>query len=82
MVECHEVWHPNRVLVPIPPQPKDARLPHRLIIPAMAERYSYLSHSFHSESVGVGKIWTSVRNYEERENGDVVIPGEVGLAVL
>ena len=42
----------------------------------------YPFHSFHSESVGVGKIWTSVRNYEERENGDVVIPGEVGLAVL
>ena len=35
----------------------------------------------HNELVGVGEVWASLKNYEEKESGDIMIPGEVGLAV-
>ena len=35
----------------------------------------------HFEPVGVGEVWASLKNYEEKESGDIMIPGEVGLAV-
>ena len=35
----------------------------------------------HFELVGVGEVWASLKNYEEKESGDIMIPGEVGLAV-
>ena len=40
------------------------------------------SHSLHYELVGVGEVWASLINYEEKESGDIMIPGEVGLAVF